>query len=150
MSSITFDETHWPLLIVRFSGVATPEEFEAYLAHRLACMRRQERHVVIYDTRKARLIPSEHRQRHVEWIREYEALRDQTLLGNALIITSPVIRLTMNLVIHLRSDVLPYFVAATLPQAALWGADRLRDAGEVATAEGLRQHFEPQLGSRDK
>jgi hypothetical protein len=43
----------------------------------------------------------------------------------------------------------PYFVAATLPEAALWAAERLRDAGELAPAERIRQLFEARRPSRD-
>jgi len=143
MSSITFDDSHWPLLLLRFEGVPTAQQFEAYLARRLEYLQRQERHGIVYDTRQTRLITSELRQRHSAWSREHNALRQRFLVGNALIITSPVIRLTMNMVLSLGREKVPYSVAATVPEAALWIASRLSDAGDVEPAERLRRHFEP-------
>jgi hypothetical protein len=143
MSSITFDDSHWPLLLLRFEGTPTAERFEAYLARRLEYLHRQERHGIVYDTRQAHLIPAELRQRHAAWSREHNAARQRFIVGNALIITSPFIRLTMNLVLSLGGEKVPYSVAATVPEAALWVAHRLHDAGDVEPAERLRRHFEP-------
>jgi hypothetical protein len=143
MSSITFDDSHWPLLLIRLEGVPTPGHFEAYLARRLEYLQRRERHGIVYDTRQTRLITSELRQRHAAWSREHNAARQRFIVGNALIITSPVIRLTMNLVLSLGGEKVPYSVAATLPEAALWIANRLRELGDVEPAERLRRHFEP-------
>ncbi|WP_309896022.1 hypothetical protein [Archangium sp.] len=143
MSAITFDDTHWPLLLLRFEGTPTPEQLEAYLARRLEYLQRQERHGIVYDTRQARLITSQVRQRHAAWSREHQAQRRQFLVGNALIIPSPVIRLSMNLVLSLGGAKVPYSVAATVPEGALWVAHRLHEAGETEPAERLRRHFEP-------
>lgn len=126
---------------MRFSGVPTREELEAYLARRLACLRRGERHGIVYDTRQVRLIPPELRARHTEWTREHEALRRQGMLGNALVITSPVIRLTISLAVHLRWEGVPYCVTATVPEAALWMAQRLEDEGQTEPAGRIRRHF---------
>jgi hypothetical protein len=143
MSSILFDDSHWPLLLIRLEGAPAPEQLEAYLARRLEYMRRQERHGIVYDTRHTRLITTELRQRHTAWSQEHKVLRQHFLVGNALIITSPFIRLTMNMVLHLGGAKVPYSVAATMPEAALWIANRLHDAGDVEPAERLRRHFEP-------
>jgi hypothetical protein len=143
MSAITFDDTHWPLLLLRFEGTPTPEQLEAYLVRRLEYLQRQERHGIVYDTRQAHLITSHVRQRHAAWSREHQAPRQRFLVGNALIISSPVIRLSMNLVLSLGGAKVPYSVAATLPEAALWVAHRLHEAGDTEPAERLRHHFEP-------
>lgn len=142
MSGITFDDTHWPLLLLRFEGTPTPAQLEAYLARRLEYLQRQERHGIVYDTRQARFITSEVRQRHAAWSREHQTQRRRFLVGNALIISSPFIRLTMNMVLSLGSSKVPYSVAATVPEGALWVAQRLHDAGETEPAGRLRHHFE--------
>jgi len=143
MSSITFDDSHWPLLLLRFEGTPTSEQLEAYLARRLEYLRRQQRHGIVYDTLQTRLITSEIRQRHTAWSREHRAARLRFTVGNALVMTSPFMRLTMNLVLSLGGEKVPYSVAATVPEAALWIANRLHDAGDVEPAERLRRHFEP-------
>ncbi len=49
----------------------------------------------------------------------------------------------MNMMLSLGGERVPYTVAATAPEAALWMAHRLREAGDLEPAERLRRHFEP-------
>jgi len=67
-ASIEFDDTLWPLLIIRISGKPTMRELEAYLDERFEYMRRPERHV------------------------EHDALIQQKVVATSVIITSPLIR----------------------------------------------------------
>jgi hypothetical protein len=66
-ASIEFDDTLWPLLIIRISGKPTMRELEAYLDERFEYMRRPERHV------------------------EHDALIQQKVVATS-VITSPLIR----------------------------------------------------------
>ena len=147
MSDITCDDSQWPLALVRLSGLPSSEQFENYLAQRLAWLHRPERHVLIYDARQARLITTEMRQRQAEWLHEHEALRNEKLLGSAVITTSPFLRLTINLLRGLRRNQAHRCVVATLPPAMLWAADRLHEAGYLELAGRLRLDFEPSAHS---
>lgn len=148
MSAITFDDTHWPLLLIHFTGAPSLAQTETYLGRRLDYLRRPEPHLIIYDTHRIRFISSEVRQRHMEWSRATEALRREKLLGNALIVTSPLVRLAMSLAVNVVRAEVPYFVAPALPEAALWSAGRLEERGYPAAAERIRQHFAPLAAPR--
>jgi hypothetical protein len=140
-SGFEFDDSLWPLLIVRFSGNPTRAELETYLAKRLEYMQRHERHVLLYDTREARMLSHVLMQRHAEWLREHESLRRETVLASAVIITAPIIRLTASAILHVWPVRSPYHFTATLPEAAHWAAERLREAGHPITAQRIHQRF---------
>jgi hypothetical protein len=139
--SITFDDALWPLLRIQFSGMPTMEQVEEYLARRLGYMLQEEPHVILYDTRQARLLPTELRQRHVDWMREHKALRERTVRGYALILTSPFLQLTLQVVIHMWPARLPYRVVTQESAAAAWCADRLRELGLTEAATRIRHHY---------
>jgi hypothetical protein len=140
-ASITFDDSLWPMLIIRFSGMPSMEQVEEYLARRLEYMRREEPHVILYDTRQARLLPTELRQRHVDWMREHKELRELTVRGNALILTSPFLQLTLHVVIHMWPTQVPYRVVTHESAAAAWCADRLQGLGLPEAATRIRHHY---------
>ena len=140
-ASITFDDSLWPMLIIRFSGMPSMEQVEEYLERRLEYMLREEPHVILYDTRQARLLPTELRQRHVDWMREHKELRELTVQGNALILTSPFLQLTLQVVIHMWPTQVPYRVVTHEPAAAAWCADRLQALELTEAATRIRHHY---------
>lgn len=140
-ASIAFDDTLWPLLIIRISGKPTMRELEAYLDKRLEYMRRPERHVLLYDTSQLRLPANDLNQRHVAWLKEHDALIQQKVVATSVIITSPLIRLTVSAMAHFWRSPVPYHLTATLPEAARWAADRLHEAGYPVQANLIRQRF---------
>ena len=144
MSGYTFDTSYWPLLRVTLVGMPTMEQTEAYITQRTETLRREQPHIVLYDTRQARLLAAEQRQRLSDWTRENEALSRQYLRGTAIILTSPFMRLTLNLLMGAkRMWIPPYCIEATLPPAMLWSATRLHEAGYEELAERLRQEYMP-------
>lgn len=140
-ASIEFDDTLWPLLIIHISGKPTMRELEAYLDKRLEYMRRPERHVLLYDTSQLRLPANDLNQRHVAWLKEHDALIQQKVVATSVIITSPLIRLTVSAMAHFWRSPVPYHLTATLPEAARWAADRLHEAGFHVQANLIRQRF---------
>jgi hypothetical protein len=76
-------------------------------------------------------------------LEEHEALMNQRLLGCALVITSPLLRMALSIVFHLRSMPTPYVVVADVATGARWAAGRLEDAGLAEAAAHVRHHFSP-------
>ncbi|HZH78016.1 MAG TPA: hypothetical protein VEY88_18455 [Archangium sp.] len=141
VASITFDDSLWPLLVVKFVGAPTNQQQEAYLSQLRDYLRHGERYVSILDTRLLRMMSSEQRVRQAEFIKENEGLLRQVTLGMAAIVTSPLIRLAASVFLHLKPMPTPYYCAPTLPAAADWTADRLTQAGLGVSAERVRRHF---------
>ena len=91
--SLLVDDAFWPLLIVQFQGTVSLPRFEEYLAQRLTYLQREEKHVILFDMRHAPMLSSELRHRQSEWLKLHSALLDSKVLGHALVITSPLLRL---------------------------------------------------------
>jgi len=140
-SNITFDDSLWPLLVVRFSGVPTKPQFEEYMARRGSYLARNQQHALIYDTVSFSVLTPEQRQRQIHWIKEHKEPLEKLSLGSALIITSPVVRLLLSGVLHFSQTRAPYHAARSLPDAASWCAGRFASAGLLVEAQRVRTHF---------
>jgi len=141
LPSFTFDDSLWPLLIVRFGDAISSRCFEAALEQRSAYLRRREKHIVLYDTSRASLRLLTHRQRYVEWLQSLDEADHENMLGVALVITSPSFRLALTSVLHLLSRRPLYFAASSEQGAVCWAADRLFEAGFSRQAERIRLHY---------
>jgi hypothetical protein len=137
----TFDDSQWPLLGVRLIGEPSRQEFEAYLDRSTQYLQRGERHLCIFDMSALRLLSTEQRQRHVEWLEANAALMRKTLLGLACVITSPTVVLTMSVIFHVRPPPVPYTILSRLDAAGAWAARRLEEAGLRDPAERVRRLF---------
>jgi hypothetical protein len=140
-NGITFDDSLWPLLVVKFSGAVSNAQIEEYLAKRGSYLARRQKHVLIYDTASFRVLTNEQRQRQINWLKERAALLKETSLGSALVITSPVFRLVLSIVLQFSQAGTVYHTARSLPDAASWAAARLVDAGMPMEAQRVRAHF---------
>lgn len=138
---ITFDDSVWPLLNVTFTGANSNEEFEAYLATLTKYRKRKERYLTIFDSRVAAAPTLHQRQRQVEWLKTHEAETRQLSLGSAFVITSPLIRLAMNIIYQLKPPPNPYHVVGDIEVARAWAADRFQQAGMSAPSLLIRNHY---------
>ncbi len=127
---ITFDDSLWPLLTVNFTGTNSAQDFDAYLATLTGYMSRGEKYLCILDTRSLATPPTlEQRQRQVAWIRQNAATVRQRSLGTAFVITSPFIRLAMNIMYQLQPLPNPHTIVGDIKVARTWAASRFRAAG---------------------
>lgn len=140
-SNITIDDSLWPLLVLRFSGTPTNQQFEEYVARRGSYLARNQKHTLIYDTVSFSVLTGEQRQRQIHWLKEHKEPLQKHSLGSALIITSPVVRLLLSGVLHFSQAATPYHAARSMPDAANWCAGRLAGAGLIVEAQRVRTHF---------
>jgi hypothetical protein len=139
---IVLDDALWPLLLVRFLGVPTTPQVEAYLARMTTFLERGEPYVSILDSSQMTgMGPAEQRQLQVAWLKRHDARLRELGRGTAFVIVSPLVRLAVSVVFHLKSPASAYVVTASLPDAVAWAADRLAEAGQLAAAQRLRHHF---------
>jgi hypothetical protein len=140
-SHITMDESLWPLIVVRMSGTPSDRQFEDYLAVRQSQLDRQEKHVIIYDAVRLHVLTNEQRQRQIDWFKARTPLMRQYKLGSALVITSPLVRLTLSVIQHFVQGGMPYYAARSVQDAAAWSSARLAEAGLLEAAQRVREHF---------
>ena len=139
--SVSIDDSLWPLRLVRFVGVATPQQFEQYLVDSAAALRRGERFVSIFDLTHGGVATPEHRQRQATWLQEYSSLLRELSLGVAFVVTSPLIRLSLSAIFYFQPLPTPYVVTSRFSEAALWAISCLQERGLALEAERLRHHF---------
>jgi hypothetical protein len=129
-SDIQFDDSVWPLVRVRFLGVPTTPQVEANLARMTAALERGERHVYVFDAGGMTGVgPAEQRHLQAAWLKQHDARLRALVLGVAFVIHSPLVRLGVSIVMHLRPLPGPYFMAATLEEAVAWATERLAREG---------------------
>jgi hypothetical protein len=144
---ILLDDSLWPLLIVRFVGVPTPPQMEAFLTRMTAILERGEPYVSLFDASGMTGVGStELRHLYVAWMKRHAVRQRELNRGTASVVTSPLIRLTLNVVLHLTPQRSPYLITARLDEAAAWVADRLEQSGQGPAARRVREHFGPRDG----
>jgi hypothetical protein len=120
------------LLTVTFSGKSSLQVFDSYLSRMTAYLNRGEKYLAILDAKGQSTAPTmKQRQRQVEWIQHHEVALRQRSLGTAFIITSPFIRLALNIMYQLKPLPSPHTIVGDLQVARDWAAGRFRGAGLV-------------------
>ncbi|HLM47989.1 MAG TPA: hypothetical protein VK458_29265 [Myxococcaceae bacterium] len=142
------DKSLWPLLLVRYVGSPSLEQQEEYQARLKACLQRGEKYVSIIDTRSFTGVSTEQRQRMAAFLKEHEELFRQVALGTCLVVTSPMVRLIVSVVFHLKTMPTPHYVAPSMPTALDWVLGRLEAGGLTEDAARLRRHSERLLSGQ--
>jgi hypothetical protein len=140
-SYVSIDDSRWPLQVVKLVGSATLRQHEQVMEGMTARLRRRERHLSLIDLSQGGIPTAEQRQRYVLWIQENEALMREVLLGMALVINSPAMRLVVSTVMHLKPLPVPYFIASWELDAVAWSIAHLEDQGLRPHAERLRSQY---------
>jgi hypothetical protein len=138
---VTFDETFWPLVLVRYVAPLTDQEHARSLERFGGYLRRGEPYFCIVDTSRVHTPTPLQRQRQEEWDREHAEQVRTTVLGTALIVTSPIIQLTLSVLLHLRPMLAPYVVVSDMKAALSWVTARMEAQGLGACVERIRAHF---------
>jgi hypothetical protein len=139
------DESLWPLLLVRYVGTPTLEQQEEYQARLSECLHRGEQYVSIIDMRAFEGVPNTQRQRMAQFLREHEPLFRRVAIGTCILLDSPLARLVVSVVFHLKPMPTPYYVASS-PRGALdWVLARLAAAGLSEEVARIREDAERAL-----
>ncbi len=129
MSSIEFDDSRFPIVRVKFEGVATNEEFERYLESMTKLLLRRQINVTVLDASRAGMSPPIQRKRQAEWMKEHDAELRRYSKGTAFVITSTLIRGALTAILWLQPMAVPHVVVATVEEAEAWARGKLREAG---------------------
>jgi hypothetical protein len=138
---ITFDDSLWPLLVIRLEGTMTDTDFESFLARALTYVRRGERYVIISDMGRVDLFSAHQRQLQADWTRVHDATLRERVIANATIVSSAPMRLVLSLILHLKAMPMPHLVASDMDSALRFVTQKLEEGGFGADAERIRHHF---------
>jgi hypothetical protein len=137
------DTSLQPLLWVEYRGVSTPDELAQCLERATASLRQGGKALCIIDASRTWMVSAAERLRCARWLEANEALLREQVLGVAFVGTSPLVRLSLNIVCHLRTPPFPYFIASHVRSAGHWAAERLEALGLRAQAWQVRERFDP-------
>lgn len=132
----TFDDSRWPLLRLLLPGTLSSQGHEECLATFSGYVRRREKFILLVDVSRVGLVPLDQRWRQVEWFEEHDDLLRETLLGTALVLTSPVVRLSISAILFFKPLPLPLATFATRDEAEAWAAQRLEEEGLTQAGKG--------------
>jgi hypothetical protein len=131
-----FDDSRWPMLLLRLPGTLSSRGHEECLAALSGYLRRGEKFALLVDLARVGLVPLDQRWRQVEWFSEQELNLRQLLLGTAVVVTSPVVRLSISAILYFKPLPLPLATFAQLNTAEAWAAERIRDVGLTQADKG--------------
>jgi hypothetical protein len=136
---IMFDDSRWPLLMLRVTGPMTDKQFGEFLVHSSTYLERGERYVSIFDIAQAGLPSPVQRQMQVDWIRKHDADLREQVLGNANIVTSAPLRLALSLIFHLKPLPMPYAAVPNMDSALRFVIGKLEEGGLGEVAARIRR-----------
>ncbi|HEY0096684.1 MAG TPA: STAS/SEC14 domain-containing protein, partial [Archangium sp.] len=128
-----FDDSRWPLLFVDFPGTLSAQGQEACLAALADYLRRGDKVLMLLDLRRVGMVPLDQRWRQVEWFEAHELLLRERVLGTALVLSSPVVRLAISAMLYFKPLPLPLATFNDVASAEAWVAERLQEAKSTQT-----------------
>jgi hypothetical protein len=132
----TFDDSRWPLLHLWLPGTLPSHGQEECLGTLAGYLERGERFFLLVDLSRIGLVPIEQRWRQVEWFEQHEhALREQ-VVGTAIILVSPIVRLSLSAILFFKPLPVPLATFPHLATAEAWAAERLHEAGLTQASKG--------------
>ncbi|PTL78608.1 hypothetical protein [Vitiosangium sp. GDMCC 1.1324] len=140
-AGITFDDSLWPLLIVCFRGGASDKQYAEMLTRSSSYVERGERYVSILDVSQAGIPTAAQRQMQVEWLRKHDTRLHERVLGNATIVTSAPIRLSLSIIFHIKPLPIPNVAVSDLDSALRFVLGKLEEGGLSSDAERIRHHY---------
>jgi len=128
-----FDDSRWPLLIADLPGTLSAQGQEACLAALADYLRRGDKVLLLMDLSRVGMVPLDQRWRQVQWFEAHEHLLRERLLGTALILTSPAVRLAISAMLYFKPIPLPLATFDNRASAEAWVAERLQEAKSTQT-----------------
>jgi hypothetical protein len=138
---ITFDDSLWPLLILRVAGTMSDKQYADFLTRSSTYVERGEPYVSITDLGQVGLPTPAQRVMQAEWIRKHDAELRERVLGNANIVTSVPVRLALSLIFHLKSLPMPCAAVSDMDSAVRYVIGKLEESGRAADAKRIRHHY---------
>ena len=126
---LEYDETRFPLVLVRSRGRATDAELDALLAALKRPLLRREKYVEIFDGTHADPGTPSQRRTLAEWMRAHANLINTYSIGTAIVMPSPLVRGALTAIFWIQPLPCPHTVVSTMAEAERWAEERLRAAG---------------------
>lgn len=127
---IHVDASRLPLVVLRFEGAPSDEEFSRYLdevAREVFALDRP--HGMLVDAARLTSMSAKQRRMQADWMAKHDATVRRNSAGNALVITSPLIRGALTAILWIRPMPSEHVVVSTYAEAEHWILAKLRARG---------------------
>jgi hypothetical protein len=142
MKTIAFDDSRWPLVIIRYGTEVDEQEFEELLRLLDENIKRSlaARHktCVIYDSTSGYQASPRIRKRQAEWMKQQSMATRVSCAGIAFVITSAMVRGVLTAVLWLSELPTPYTVVGSMHEAERWCEKQLAQHGFALPARELQ------------
>jgi hypothetical protein len=134
-STIVFDETQWPLLmVIHPTEPVNKQQTVEYLNQLESYFRRNEKFVAVFDVSVSKPPTAEHRLTVATWIKVHKDLIKPNILGTAYIMPNLVQRLVLTTFLKFMDTtetIGPVEVFNAKEKAMQWAKERLKTAGQA-------------------
>lgn len=125
-ASIVFEEHLRPLVVVRFVGGPSDEEFEAYLSRFDAMMADEQVYAIMFVTAPdAPMTRARHARRQAQWMAANVRNIRRHVVSIAFVLQSPLMRGVLRAVLAMQPVAVEYAVFRSEDDAIAWSRDML-------------------------
>lgn len=142
MPAIHINQDHAPVLVVRWSGIATDNEFDVFLDVMSGVLDAQESHAFVFDASDAKPAPIPQQRRLGAWMKVNKERIKLYSCGAALVFPSPVFRFALSALFMIQPMPVAYLVCASRMEAITWAKEQV-GAGQAAAALSARDRMSP-------
>lgn len=128
---LEYDESRFPLVLVRPRGRATDADLDALLVALKRPLLRREKYLEIFDGTHTDPGTSTQRRRIAEWMRAHTSLISTYSVDTAVVVPSPLVRGALTAIFWIQPMPCPHTVVSTMAEAERWAEEKLRAAGLV-------------------
>lgn len=138
--AIHIDQSCLPLIVIKYDGPTTDENFEAYLATLYQSMTASKAgpRVLLQDATLAYPITARQRKRQADWMKEYSELIARMTLGCAFVIPSSLMRGVLTAIFWLQPLPCPHELSANMAEGLSWCEQKLATRGFTLPAAAQR------------
>lgn len=148
MGSIELDRSSWPVVVVRFDGIASDDEFARYLEETLACLQPGKRSVTVLDAREPTGATQHQRRMQADWMKQNRARIKECSAGLAFVFESPMVRGVLTAIMWISPLPVPHRIFAKMEEAREWSRQRLAaHAAEQSATPTERASFGDPTGT---
>lgn len=135
---IEIEERYWPLLVVRFVGTPTDQQFQAYLERMTQLVGNGRKRVLLLDGRRAGRAPPSQRRMQAEWMQaNKEQIRAVNLLM-LIVINSAIVRGVLTAILWFQDIPGNYKVVSSLDEALELARNEVDKSGlRLPSLQGL-------------
>lgn len=127
MAYADFDTSDFPVVLVRFTGVAsTDQNFQEYLDKLKDIYLRKEPFSIVFDAINAALPSLRHQKMQAYWLRDNKELVETYCKGTAYIILKPTTRAILKLIFAIYPQPVPYKIVVTEKDGRNWAMAQLK------------------------